>query len=301
MQQTASAMPGLAPARDTLGCSFSKLRQNQEFCRFGLQLFRKGSDADALGQVETGPAERGTLIGVSTRAGHRRRIFHGRHATTHDFAAGWSYIRNFRDDYKADMYGAFDFLLLEIAPDYLNGVVTEAGGPAVDGLRAGAGLDDALLAHLVGALQPTLERPEEASALFVDQLGIAISLHLAARYGQAPPRELQSGGLTSRQQRVACEMLLESSATPPSIAEVAAACGLSRSYFIRAFRQSLGDTPHRWVMRQRVAQAQHLMRKGSLPLGDIAALCGFADQSHLTRKFTEFVGLAPGKWRRGVL
>ena len=301
MQQEPLATPGKPAARDTLGCSFSKLRKNQEFSRFGLQLFRKGSDADALGQVETAPADRGYLIGVSTRAGHRRRIFHSRHASLHDFDAGWSYIRNFEDDYKADMYGAFDFLLLEIDTDYMNRAVQEAGGKPVDGLMAGAGLNDPLLANLVNALQPTLDRPEEASALFVDQLGIAISLHLAQRYGSNPMLSQSAGQLTRRQQRIACDLMLGSFRDQLSIADVAEACALSRSHFIRAFRQTMGETPHRWVLRKRVEQASRMVREGSLPLNEIATLCGFVDQSHLTRKFTEIIGLPPAKWRRQIM
>lgn len=299
-QQPSAPLAGAAP-RDTLGCSFSKLRKNQEFSRHGLQLFRKGSDADALGQVETPPADRGYLIGVSTRAGHRRRIFHSRHATQHDFDAGWSYIRNFADDYKADMYGPFDFLLLEIGADYVDRAAQEAGGRPVDGLMAGAGLQDPLLAHLVHAMQPTLERPEEASALFVDQMGIAISLHLAQRYGGSAPLTRPAGQLTRRQQRIACDLLLGSYSDQLSIGEVAEACGVSRSHFIRAFRQTMGETPHRWVLRQRVDEAKRMVREGSLPLSEIATLCGFVDQSHLTRKFTEFVGMPPAKWRREAL
>ena len=83
-----------------------------------------------------------------------------------------------------------------------------------------------------------------------------------------------------------------------TIAEVADACALSRSYFIKAFRESTGRTPHQWVMAQRVRSACDLLAHSPTPLAEVAAACGFADQSHFTRAFTQARGTTPGAWRR---
>ncbi|GGX21061.1 hypothetical protein GCM10007242_30290 [Pigmentiphaga litoralis] len=51
-------------------------------------------------------------------------------------------------------------------------------------------------------------------------------------------------------------------------------------------------------MRARVDRAKEHLRQSDLPLSQIAAVCGFADQSHFTRVFTRLVGTGPATWRR---
>jgi AraC-like DNA-binding protein len=83
-----------------------------------------------------------------------------------------------------------------------------------------------------------------------------------------------------------------------SIAEIAGACNLSRSYFIRAFRETTGQTPHQWLTAQRLERARALLKDVERPLADVAAACGFADQSHFTRVFSQHTGMPPGGWRK---
>ena len=83
-----------------------------------------------------------------------------------------------------------------------------------------------------------------------------------------------------------------------TLSEVANECGLSLSYFTRAFKQSTGDAPHRWLLRQRFQHAKTLLCETQMSLAEIAIVCGFADQSHFTRVFGAHTGQAPGVWRR---
>jgi AraC family transcriptional regulator len=82
------------------------------------------------------------------------------------------------------------------------------------------------------------------------------------------------------------------------IAELAARIGFSQSYFFRVFRKSFGISPHRYLMRRRLALAQRLLTKSELGLAEIALKAGFADQSHFSRSFQQFTGLSPGAFRR---
>ena len=82
--------------------------------------------------------------------------------------------------------------------------------------------------------------------------------------------------------------------------EVALECGLSSSYFSRAFRRSMGSSPHKWLLMLRVETAKQKLRDSRLSLRDVALACGFADQSHLTQVFTRIVGASPGAWRRAL-
>ncbi len=290
--------PPAPAAADTLGCMASRLRQDQELVGAGIKFYRKRSD-QALGQVVTPATDRGHLVGISRRAGHRRRIFHEHHAVSHEFEESSIYVRNFADSYRADLQGAFDFLLLEIAPACLDRTFDEEGGRRVDGLVRTTGRKDPALAHLVSALLPALDRPAEASRLFVDQLATAILTYLVVHYGGASvPIHRRNRSLSRTHEQRAKEMLRSRLDGSITIAEVAEACNLSRGYFTQAFRETTGKTPHQWLLAQRVERARELLQASPMPLAEVAGLCGFADQSHFTRVFAQATGVPPGHWRR---
>ncbi|MBV8566519.1 MAG: AraC family transcriptional regulator [Methylobacteriaceae bacterium] len=80
------------------------------------------------------------------------------------------------------------------------------------------------------------------------------------------------------------------------LSELAAVAGLSRYYFLRAFRREIGLTPHAYLLNRRVNAARILLARGTPP-SQAAAACGFFDQSHLTRAFKARTGVTPGAFR----
>jgi len=85
---------------------------------------------------------------------------------------------------------------------------------------------------------------------------------------------------------------------PLSLEALAHASGYSKSYFLRQFKKRTGQTPHAFVMQQRVERAKELLARG-LPIASSAFDAGFADQAHLTRRFKRLVGVTPGEFVRG--
>ncbi|WP_269502243.1 helix-turn-helix transcriptional regulator [Burkholderia sp. IMCC1007] len=84
------------------------------------------------------------------------------------------------------------------------------------------------------------------------------------------------------------------------LAALSAAAGLSARHFSRAFREEVGETPHRWLMARRTERAMELLRADRLPLAQIADACGFASQSHLSRVFKQITGETPGRWFQSI-
>lgn len=82
-----------------------------------------------------------------------------------------------------------------------------------------------------------------------------------------------------------------------SVTDLAAVAGLSRAHLTRAFSAAYHMPPHVYLNAVRIAQAQKRIRLG-MPLAMVALECGFADQSHLTRRFKGSVGVTPSAWRR---
>ena len=68
----------------------------------------------------------------------------------------------------------------------------------------------------------------------------------------------------------------------------------------RKFRAEFGCPPHAWVLRRRLEQAKHQLARRDIPLKVVAASCGFADQSHMTRLFRRLAGMTPAEYRRSV-
>ena len=104
-------------------------------------------------------------------------------------------------------------------------------------------------------------------------------------------------GLAPWQMRRAAQVLNKRLGSKVTLARLARECGLSVAHFGRAFKQTTGRTPHRWLVEQRVEHAKRLLVTSALPLAQIAAICGFADQSHFCRELKRAVGLTPRQFR----
>ena len=103
------------------------------------------------------------------------------------------------------------------------------------------------------------------------------------------------GGSAAWQERRAKELMSGTLSQEMPLSRLASECGLSVGHFVRAFRQSTGLSPHKWLLFQRVALARELLGNWTGSLIEIALLCGFANQSHFTRVFGRLVGCPIGE------
>lgn len=81
-------------------------------------------------------------------------------------------------------------------------------------------------------------------------------------------------------------------------AELAALCHLSERQFTRVFRRLLGESPMRYLIRQRLHAARHELIANDRPAGAIALDLGFYDQSAFTRAFRAEAGVTPAAYRQ---
>jgi AraC-like DNA-binding protein len=81
----------------------------------------------------------------------------------------------------------------------------------------------------------------------------------------------------------------------PALARIAA---VSEAHFIRTFRATFGETPHRYLQRRRIERAMALLRDTALPVTDICLQVGFGSLGTFTRTFGALVGQSPSAYRR---
>jgi AraC family transcriptional regulator len=208
-------------------------------------------------------------------------------------------ITDLRYHWQCQHLSPFDNVRFRIPFDALHSYVEDLGRPDIRTLSCPAGIGDEVVFGLARALLPSLEHPQKAHPLFLEQINLAMLAHLTHAYGGVHLPRCKKGVLAVWQEKRAVEFLVAHVNEPFSIVELAAACQLSRSYFIKAFKESFGRPPHRWLIEYRIARAKDLLC-GDMPLAEIAVACGFADQSHMTRVFSDVVGISPGRYRRGA-
>jgi AraC family transcriptional regulator len=244
------------------------------------------------------------LVGLYLRDFPNREYWEGgRRASVCDLRAGESCLHDLKRVPSALFDKPYHSLAFYLPRAALEAIADEANAPRIGDLnyKPGAGVNDVTISGLGSLLLPALSHPDQANRLFVDHVLLAVGVHIAQTYGSMRPMSrLARGGLAPWQERRARELLLANIKRGVALKEVARACDLSVSYFSHAFRHTLGVAPYKWLIEQRVVLSKKKMRDDGLSLSDVAAECGFSDQSHLTRVFRQTVGISPGAWRRAL-
>lgn len=158
------------------------------------------------------------------------------------------------------------------------------------------GFRDPLLSNLLESITREQLAPHP-DTLYCESMASAVAAHLLHRYATRPSVPVPRGGLSEPQLRLIEEYLRAHLSRSVRLDELAALVGLSSSHLVRLFRRSTGRPPHQHLMRLRLHRAAELLRHSQLTIAEIAAQTGFADQSHLTRLFTQQMGVTPRRFR----
>ena len=213
--------------------------------------------------------------------------------------AGSVGIIHLEQDPSIYLGSAFDIVQFYVPRAALDEFADENDGCRCETLTWPFGQVDPQLKNLGTCLLPVLERPELASELYVDHLVFAAHAYIARTYGgiKMVP-SIVRGGLAPWQLNRATEILKANLAGQIALSRVARECKLSVSHFVRAFKQTVGQPPYRWLLEQRIDAAKELLLHSGLPMVEIGLKCGFADQACFIRAFRKLLDTTPGEWRR---
>ena len=89
-------------------------------------------------------------------------------------------------------------------------------------------------------------------------------------------------------------------ARPLDIATLARVAHVSEAHFIRTFKATFGEPPHRYLQRRRVERAMFMLRETDLSVTEISIDVGFSSLGTFSRTFAAIVGSSPSEYRAGA-
>jgi AraC family transcriptional regulator len=192
---------------------------------------------------------------------------------------------------------------------YLSVGISEAAlAAACDGtsgdveLRRVESLVDARVGALVAAVNAERVAGFPSGRLFLDSVEQALAVALvngcARRHLSV---QTYRGGLGSSRLRRIKEFVHAKIEDDLTLCEMAQSVDLSAAYFSRMFRKSTGESPHQFLLRQRVERAKEMLRSADARVMDVAVACGFKSQQHFAQVFRHLCGASPTEYRQEFL
>lgn len=160
--------------------------------------------------------------------------------------------------------------------------------------------DDTALRSTLLKLQGVLTDDTADDGLYAETLGLLAAIELQRLQSRGLPESVRNrtGGLSAGQEKLVREFIEDRLGEEIRLDDLAGVARLSRFHFARAFKATLGEPPHRYVMKRRIERAKDLLVRTSLPVSEIAAATGFRSASQFNRAFRELVGVTPSICRR---
>ena len=160
-------------------------------------------------------------------------------------------------------------------------------------------MTDARLSSLLAAVNSERVAGFPSGRLFLDSVEQALAVALVNGYAvRHRPARTYRGGLSPARLRRVKEFVHAKLEDELSLRELAQSVGLSTAHFSEMFRKSMGETPHRFVLRLRVERAKEMLRVAESRVLDVAIACGFKTQQHFARVFRQLCGTSPTEYRR---
>src|SRR6266567_1021431 len=166
-------------------------------------------------------------------------------------------------------------------------------------LRPSRKFADPRLSAMIAAVHAEMVAGFPSGRLFLDSVEQAMAITLVNGHAvRHRPVQIYRGGLGSARLRRIKELVHAKLEFDLSLDEMAQAVGLSTAHFARMFRKSTGETPHQFVLRQRLERAKAMLRAPDARVLDVAVACGFKTQQHFAQAFRDVWGVSPTEYRQ---
>jgi AraC family transcriptional regulator len=196
--------------------------------------------------------------------------------------------------------GPIEVLKIDLPDQPFQAIAQEAGADSI-AIASSTNYKDGRIGALISAFQAEKDAGSLSGRIYLDSIAQALAAALVQSRGvlRRPLRDVKSR-LSPTQVAKVTELVHSHFDRELSLAELAAAAGLSTSYFIQVFHRSTGQTPHQFVLTARIERAKELL-KGSQRVIDVALSCGFQTPQHFARVFRAVCKVSPTEYRRNVI
>jgi AraC-like DNA-binding protein len=193
--------------------------------------------------------------------------------------------------------GSFGYIALQIPCSALEPLADVGRDSSDIAWRPQAGAGHAELCRVMFAMRDEIDEPGPAGRLYKETLALQLLIQLV-RYASNLTIAPAKGGLPAWRLRRAIELIEADLTQSPSIRMLAAEVGLSPAHFCTAFKQSTGQSPHRYLLHCKLAHAKRLMSDSRLSLTEIALMSGFTSSSQFATTFRRINGMTPSAYHR---
>jgi AraC family transcriptional regulator len=227
---------------------------------------------------------------VEARIGGRRSRF--------NWAPGWLglYVPDqaFTWSYRAD--GPLRGVLVHIPRATVERTAEQLGGRAVDYERMAVSVaaGDPFLREVIRAVDSAAQN--EVGDLYAESVAAFLAAHLVTHHSGRRARPVPPVREDARVRSVIA-LMRERLAEPLTLADIASEVYLGVFHLVRVFKETTGETPHRFLTRLRVEEAQRLLRDSDLSIAEIASRCGFASPGAFSTAFLRLTGVRPSTYR----
>lgn len=190
-------------------------------------------------------------------------------------------------------------LVMGIKLSLLERVVEESGGDPLK-LQVANRFQtrDAQIEYIGWALKSEMENYYPSGRLYLDALATGLAARIVRNHSSlARPSRVLAAAMSGRKLKEVLAYIEDNLGRDLGLGEVADIAGLSVSHFKVLFRKAVGLPPHQYLIRRRVERAATQLRKGKMPIGQIALENGFCHQSHLAMHTRRVLGVSPQELR----
>ncbi len=192
-----------------------------------------------------------------------------------------------------------DCIILGLETKHFARAIDESGEPEQVQLIPHFATPDPLVLQIGLGIKNVLENNPSRSRLYAETMVNALMVHLLQNYSARKPKIKQYiNGLSQRQLTQVVEYIRNHLEQDLGLNELANLLHMSPHYFCHLFKQSMGMTPHQYIIQTRVNRAKELLLTRKYSIAEVSLIVGFANQSHLNRYFKKFLGVTPGKFTK---
>jgi AraC family transcriptional regulator len=206
------------------------------------------------------------------------------------------------DRHEGEWVGVMNVPHLQLGISDAALVAASDGGSGEIALRPHRKFADSRLGALAKVVHAEMVAGFPSGRLFLDSIEQAMAVALvgsqAVRHRSA---RVSRGGLGPARLRRITDLVHARLEDELGLDELARSIGLSTTHFARMFRKSTGETPHQFVLRQRLERAKAMLRAPDARILDVAVACGFKTQQHFAQVFRDVCGVSPTRYRQDFL